>query len=367
MSADAKAPDSNVEALALKSPGGERLRALGSAVVRVLLPVLLALIMGGVILLLLGKNPLEYYGYVLQRGLLRWGGLQETLTRMAPLLLIAAGLIVAFRAGIWNLGGDGQFLLAAVITAALGPALIDVLPRGLTLILCMVASMLVGAAWSLVPAILKARYGVNEIITSLMMSFLGTSFANVLVKLFFRDPTTTVPQTRDLPVDDRLPRIFDSTIHSGLLIALVVVVLVHLMMTRTAFGLKLQVVGASPAAAIHAGLNVAWLTIATFALSAGLIGLAGSVEILGVWGTVRADWNPAFGLLVVPIVFLARFNGYAVIGFTLFFSALMIGGESAARRVGVPQHFVLVLVALLLIFLALVEYLDFLRRRRKGA
>ena len=94
---------------------------------------------------------------------------------------------------------------------------------------------------------------------------------------------------------------------------------------------------------------------------------AGSVEILGVWGTVRADWNPAYGLLVVPIVFLARFNGYAVIGFTLFFSALMIGGESAARRVGVPQHFVLVLVALLLIFLALVEYLDFIRRKRRTA
>jgi simple sugar transport system permease protein len=150
------------------------------------------------------------------------------------------------------------------------------------------------------------------------------------------------------------------------LIALAVVVLVHLMMTRTAFGLKLQVVGANPAAAIHAGLNVAKLTIATFAISAGLIGLGGAVEILGVWGTVRADWNPAFGLLVVPLVFLARFNGYATIGFVFFFSALMIGGESAARRIGVPQNYVLVLVALLLIFLAVVEYLDHLRRKRAG-
>jgi simple sugar transport system permease protein len=102
-------------------------------------------------------------------------------------------------------------------------------------------------------------------------------------------------------------------------------------------------------------------------LSAALIGLGGSVEILGVFGTVRADWNPAFGLLVVPLVFLARFNGYAVIGFTLFFSALMIGGDSAARRIGVPQHFVLVLVALLLLFLAVVEYLDHQRRKRIGA
>lgn len=345
----------------------ETTRALAAAALRVIVPVILALIIGGLILLVLGKDPLAYYGYVVKRGLLSWGGLQETLTRMAPLLLIAAGLIVAFRAGIWNLGGDGQFLLAAVMTAAFAPALIEFMTRGITIILCMVVSILVAVAWSLIPALLKARYGVNEIVTSLMMSFLGTSFANVLIKLLFWDPGTTVPQTRSLPVEDRLPRLFDSTVHVGVLIGIVAVVLVHLMMARTAFGLRLQVVGANPRAAIHAGLNVGWLTMATFALSAGLIGLGGSVEILGVWGVVRADWNPAFGLLVVPLVFLARFNGYAAIGFTFLFSALMIGGESAARRVGVPQHFVLVLVALLLVFLALVEYLDHLRRKQVTA
>jgi simple sugar transport system permease protein len=338
-----------------------------AGVLRVLIPVVAALAVGGVILLALGKNPLDYYGYVVQRSLLHRGGLQETLTRMAPLLLIAAGLIVAFRAGIWNLGGDGQFLLAAVTAASLAPALNCALPRGPTLVLCMMAGALVGAIWSLIPALLKARYGVNEIVTTLMMSFLGVSLSNVLVKLAFFDPATTVPQTRSLPVDDRLPRLFDSTVHSGLLIAVAAIVLIHLMMTQTAFGLKLQVLGANRAAAIHAGLRVERLTFLAFALSAGLIGLAGAVEVLGVWGTVRADWNPAYGLLVVPLVFLARLNGFAVIGFTLFFSALMVGGESAAHRVGVPQHFVLVLVSLLLVLLALVEYLDQSRRKRLAA
>ena len=119
-----------------------------------------------------------------------------------------------------------------------------------------------------------------------MMSFLGTSLASVLVKIPFRDPTTDVPQTPVLPVADRLPRLFGTTIHSGILIAIAAVVLVHLVMTRTAFGLKLRIVGANPRAAAHAGLNVAKLTFATFALSAGLAGLAGAVEILGVQGTV---------------------------------------------------------------------------------
>jgi simple sugar transport system permease protein len=350
----------------MSTPIGIRAR-WSAALMRVLIPVVMALIVGGLILLVLGKNPLDYYGYVLQRSLMRWGGAQETLTRMAPLLLIAAGLIVAFRAGIWNLGGDGQFLLAAVASAALAPALIPHLPRGATLVVCMMVGSLVGALWSLLPAWLKARYGVNEIITTLMMSFLGTSLANVLIKLALSDPDTTVPQTRSLPVDDRLPRLFGTTIHCGLLLAILAVILVHLMMTRTAFGLKLQVLGANRAAAVHAGLKVERLTMLAFALSAALIGLGGAVEVLGVWGTVRADWNPAMGLLVVPLVFLARFNGYAVIGFTLFFSALLVGGESAARRVGVPQHYVLVLVALLLVFLALVEYLDQSRRKPSTA
>ncbi len=343
---------------------GPRGRNALFAIARVLIPILLALVVGGVILLVLGKDPTVYYGYVLRQGLFSWIGFQETMTRMAPLLLIAAGLIVAFRAGIWNLGVDGQFLLAAVITAALAPALIAVLPAWLTILVCFAAAAAVGTAWSMVPAFLKARYGVNEIVTTLMMTFLGISLANVLIKIPFNDPSTSVPKTATLPVDDRLPRLFETTIHSGVILALLAVLLVHLMMTRTALGLKLQIVGANPRAAIHAGLDVAKLTYATFALSAALAGLAGAVEILGVWGTVRADWNPAYGLLVIPLVFLARFHGVAVIGFVLFFAVLMIGGESASRRLGVPHFYVLVLVALLLMFLALTEVLDHRWRQR---
>jgi len=333
----------------------------------VLVPIVMALVVGGLILLALGKDPFAYYEFVVRRGLLSWSGFQQTVIRSAPLLLIASGLIVAFRAGIWNLGVDGQFLLAAVASAALAPILIDSLPSWLTIVICCGVSIAVAMAWSVVPAFLKTRYGLNEIITTLMMTFLGISFANVLVKLPFDDPDNTVPQTMTLPVADRLGRLFDTTIHSGIIISLIAVLAVHFVMTRTAFGLKLQIVGANPRAAKHAGLNVGRLTFATFAISAGLAGLGGAVEILGVWGTMRADWNPAYGLMVIPLVFLARFNGVAVIGFTLLFAILMIGGESASRRMGVPNFYVLVLVALLLIFLALVEYLDHLSRQRKKA
>jgi ABC-type uncharacterized transport system permease subunit len=233
-----------------------------------------------------------------------------------------------------------------------------VMPGRLALLIAFLMATAVAMIWSLVPALLRAYQGVNEIITTLMMTFLGTSLANVLVKLVFLDPATTVPQTRTLPVDDRLPRLFDTTITSGLVFGLVAIVAVHLMMTRTAFGLKLRIVGANPRAAIHAGLGVPLLTVAVFAISAGLIGMGGAIDIIGVQGNVRADWNPAYGMAVIPVVFLARMNGYAAIGFVFLLSVLSIGGESAARRLGVPQDFTLVLVSIVLITLAVAEYLD---------
>ncbi|MGQ9367989.1 putative B6 ABC transporter permease subunit 2 [Azospirillum sp. ST 5-10] len=340
---------------------GPAAAAAGRAALRIGLtagaPVVLALVLSGAVLWLMGSDPLDYYGYVVRRAFLTESGFQATLTRMAPLLLLAAGLILAFRAGLWNLGLDGQFMLGAVAAAAVAPALAGAWPVPAVLLAAALAAVAAAALWSLLPALLKAYHGVNEIITTLMMSFLGLSVANALVKMVFLDPGTTVPQTRTLAVADRLPPLPGTTVSSGLVIGLIAVVAVHLVMTRTSFGLRLRIVGANPRAAVHVGLHVPLLTLAVFALSAGLVGLAGAVEILGVHGNVRADWNPAFGLAVIPLVFLARLNGLASIVYVLFFSALQIGAESAARRLGVPHYFSLVLVANLLIVLALVEHL----------
>lgn len=330
-------------------------------------PLAIALVITGCLLLVMGVNPLEYYGFILQKGLMTPSGLQATLTRMGPLLLIAASLIVAFRAGLWNLGGDGQFLLGAVIASAVAAPLDHLgAPLWLTLLTAMAAGTVVGGVWAILPAILKAWRNINEIITTMMMSFLGISLANVLVKLVFTDPATTVPETRTLPYEQRLPPLFGTHISSGLLIGLFAVIVVHWLMTRTAFGLRLRTVGANPRAALHAGLPVGALTIAVFALSAALAGLAGAVEVIGIEGNVRADWNPAYSLLVVPLVFLARFHGLASIALVFIFSVLSIGSESAARRMGVPNHFTLVTVAVLLVVFSLTEMVAQRRRDRSG-
>lgn len=330
-----------------------------------LVPLAVALVLSGLVLALAGVDPVAYYRTVIERGLLSPSGLQSSLTRMAPLLLIAASLILAFRAGIWNLGGDGQFLLGATAAAAVAPPLAAAVPLPVALAAALVAGAAAGAVWSLVPALLRACHGINEIITTLMMSFLGASLANVLVKLVFLDPATTVPQTRTLAVAERLPRLGSTTVTSGLLIGLVLLVAVHFIMTRTATGFRLRVVGASPRAARHAGLAVPRLTAGVFAASAALAGLAGAVEVVGIAGNVRADWNPAYGLVVVPLVFLARLNGLAAIGFVALYSVLAIGGESAARRLGVPNSITLVVLAVVLITLAVTEAIG--ARRRRGS
>jgi ABC-type uncharacterized transport system permease subunit len=342
-----------------------RVREGVRAVLLALVPLALALLVAALILLVLGRDPVAFYVNIVKRGLLSWAGLQETIIRMAPLLLLAASLIVAFRAGVWNLGIDGQFMLAAVMVAASGPTLTSALPGGLGLLVLYVLAAAVGAVWALIPALLRAYYGVNEIITTLMMTFIGTSLSALLVKTVFNDPTTTVPQTVVLPVEDRLPRMFGTHIHSGVLVGLALILLVHFVMTRTSFGLKAQVIGHNPRAALHVGLNVPRLTVAVFALSAGLAGMAGGTEILGVFGLVQNEWNPAYGLLIVPLVFLARFHGVAAIGFVAFFAMLSIGGETASRKANLPNFFLLVIVALLLVFMALAEYLD-VRWRRTG-
>lgn len=330
------------------------------------LPVGAALLASGLVLLAVGIDPLAYYGLVVQHGLLSPRGLQETVSRTAPLLLLGASLLVSFRAGLWNLGVDGQFLLGAVLTAAAAPGVAAALPLWLAWPACMAVGVATASLWALLPALLRARRGVNEIITTLMMNFLGVSLANALIKLVFLDPATTTPITRTLPVEDRLTRLFGTTVSIGVPLGLLVLIATHLVIMRTAWGLRLRMLGASPRASVHAGLDVAGLTVAGIVISGGLAGLAGAVVVLGTLGNVRAEWNPAYGMAVIPLVLLARMNGWAVVALVFLFAMLSIGAESAAIRLGVPHYYGFVLVGLLLLFLGLAERVEGRRREAGG-
>jgi simple sugar transport system permease protein len=346
----------------LAQPRSRRVASITDPLVRSLAPVILALLAGALLLVILGHDPVSFYKGIWQYGV-QQGSWADSAMLGAPLLLIAVGLIIVFRANIWNLGYDGQYLLGAVLITGLAPDL-QHMSLPLEMLILFLASMGAGAAWTLVPALLKAFYGTNEIITTLMMSFIGIGVANILVKGPFQDPTVNIPQTKVIPLDRMLPSIPGTRVHIGVLVALGAAFIAYYVLNRTAFGLRLHVLGANPRAAAHVGVNVRRLIVNAFLISGALIGAAAAVDILGVWGYARANWNPAYGDTVIPFVFLARLNPIAVIPFIAFFAVLSTGGDIAASNVNLPTDFLLVLVALILLFMTVIEY--FGRQRQLG-
>jgi simple sugar transport system permease protein len=340
-----------------------RLTATRDMLIRSLVPVILALVAGGLLLLILGRDPISFYSDIWQGGV-QQGSWEDSAMRGAPLLLIAVGLTVIFRANIWNLGYDGQFLVGAALIMGLAPHILSV-PNAVSLTLLFLVAMAAGAAWTIIPALLKARFQTNEIITTLMMSFIGIGVANILVKGPFQDPSVNIPQTRVIPINHMLPSIPGTRIHVGVLVALAAAFLAHFVLTRTSFGLRLSVLGANPRAAAHVGINVRRLVVTAFLVSGALVGAAAAADILGVWGYMRANWNPAYGDTVIPFVFLARLNTLAVIPFIAFFAVLSTGGDLAAANANLSTDFLLVLVALILLFMTVIEFLG--RRRDLGA
>jgi simple sugar transport system permease protein len=342
------------------TPG--RLARWTTAIVLSLVPLGLALLVSAVILALLGVDPVAFYGDILTAGVGRESGRFDTITRMAPILLIGCGLIYAFRASLWNLGMDGQYLLAAAFVAGLGPAVMASVPVPVGWVLLSAVAMAVGAAWTLIPSLLKARYGINEIVTTLMMSFIGLNLAVILVSGPF-DGEATVPQTNVLPREAMLSHLPGTTIHLGVIVALLVCFMTSFVFARTSFGTRLDVLGVNPRAAAHMGIDVPRLIVVAFLVSGALIGLAAAMDIQGIFGYMRADWNPAYGLAVVPLVFLARMNALALIPVAALFSMLSIGGLYAARRASIPSDFVLLFMGILLLFMVGTQYLSDKRAR----
>jgi ABC-type uncharacterized transport system permease subunit len=320
--------------------------------------ILFSLMTGSVILLAIGKNPLIYFGLLFTRGMDPSLGLIESIIRMIPLLIISAGLLVCFSAGLWNIGTDGQFLIGAMLAGWAAPRLAISLPYPAYLVTIGLVGIFGGMAWILLPAVLKARYDINEIITTLMMSWVAVNLVTWLVKGPINDLSTVPAQTTLIPSVYRLPMIPFTRIHTGLIIGIVTLLGMHWVIRRTTLGYQFRVMLMNKKAAMHAGMSVPHLTVYGLLISGGLAGLAGAGDVLAVKGLFQGNWNPQYGMTAIPLVFLARLNGWAVIPLAFFFSFLALGGEFVARDLGVPVFFVHVLEGLTLLFFAASEYFE---------
>jgi general nucleoside transport system permease protein len=285
-----------------------------------------------------------------------------TLVRATPLILTGLAVAVAFRAGVFNIGAEGQFLMGAVAQATIALTL-HALPAVVLLPLALGAGAVAGALWAGIAAVMRTRFHVLEVISTIMLNFVALYLVSYLVRGPLQEPTHIYPQTSSIADAARLPRFGSQTrLHLGFAIAIVACVAAWWAIKYSASGFRLRVVGANPFAARSAGLIDADRTATrAFLVSGALAGLGGAIEVAGVTFALYENISPGYGFTAIAVALLARLNPAAVIVTGIAFGALEAGAAAMQRDAGVPSVVVSVVEAL--IILALVAF-DRVRAQR---
>ena len=286
-----------------------------------------------------GVNPLTAYAEMLKGAFGSRLSVTETLTRAVPLMLTGLAAAVAFRARLWNIGGEGQFYIGALVAAGLGHDLVSGLPVPLAIAVLMLASMAAGAALLVGPALMRLRFGIDEVVTTLLLNFIVLLFVGLMVEGPLKDPMAfgwpqSVPVASGLRLPDLVPR---SRLHVGLILALVVAALVWLLQARTVFGARTRAAGLNPRAAAFAGVPLTATLVKVAALSGGLAALAGAVEVLGPTGYVTTTMSPGFGYAGIVVAMLAALHPMGVVAAAIFVATVFVGADAMSRATGVPS------------------------------
>jgi simple sugar transport system permease protein len=275
-----------------------------------------------------------------------------TLVRATPLVLTGLAVAIAFRAGVFNVGAEGQFIMGATASAAValyGPALNSVV----MVALCLLAGAMLGAVWASIAAILRTRFHVLEVISTIMLNFTALYLVSYLVRGPMQEPTHVYPQTASIPTQTELPRLPGATrLHLGFVIAVVAAGIAWWAMRSTAAGFRLRVTGANPDAASSAGgINVPRVVFSAFAISGALAGLAGAIEVQGVTFALYENISPGYGYTAIAVALLARLDAALVVPAGILFGALEAGAAAMQRDAGVPSVVVSVVEAALIMAL----------------
>jgi len=287
-----------------------------------------------------------------------------TLVRGTPFILTGLAVAVAFRAGVFNVGAEGQFLVGATAAAAVaiyGPTLY----RPLAILLCLLAGAALGALWAAIAAVLRTRFHVREVISTIMLNFAAIYLVSYLVRGPMQEPTHAYPQTTAIPSAAELPRLPAVRLHLGFLVAVVAAGAAWWAMRSTAAGFRLRVTGANPDAARSAGgIDVPRVVFSAFAISGALAGLAGAIEVQGVTFALYENISPGYGYTAIAVALLARLDAALVIPAGVLFGALEAGAAAMQRDAGVPSVVVSVIEAALI--LALLGARSVRQRFREG-
>jgi simple sugar transport system permease protein len=329
-----------------------------------ILSILLALVACGVLLLIVGVNPLETYRAMVQGAFGSAYAVSETLVRATPLMLTGLAVSVAFRMLFWNIGAEGQLAMGAFAASGVAiflPKAVPGISAWALLPLMLVAGFIGGALWGLIPAMLKAFLSVNEIITSLMLNYVAILWIQYLYYGPWRDPQGFgFPGTAEFVREAWLPRLRDTEwlpqlfatgrLHWGLVLAIVAAIVVWLIMDRTRWGYEIKIIGENPRAARYAGISIVRNILLVMILSGGLAGLAGFVQVAGISHRLQQGIVVGDGYTAIIIAWLAQLNPFGVLIVSVLMAGLFVGGDQIQITMGLPAAVAGVLQGAILFF-----------------
>jgi len=338
-------------------------RVTGPRLAGLLVPVsavVAAFLVGGVMLLMLGVNPIRGYGALLDGAFGDLDALADTAIKSMPLLLVGVGICIAFRASVINIGGEGQMIAGAIVSTLVALAVPD-LPRVLLVPLVLLGGLLGGAIWGAIPGALKAYSGVNEILSTIMLNIVAVQLMNFLLRDMIMDPYEKVggriPQTRRLSENSDLPLLpGDTRIHIGVLVALAMAVLAWVLLWRTSLGYRLRAVGHSSAAARYAGMPVKRTIVAALTFSGAMCGLAGALLVFGseshrfVTDGSSVGFTGSAGFNGIVTALFGGLHPLWTIPSSFFFGGLLFGANAMQRAVQVPAALIVALNGMVVVF-----------------
>ena len=350
-------------------------RAQPSALMALLSPLLalaLTAVFAAVLFSVLGKDPARGLAMFFVEPFSNLRQITGVVLKATPLIVIALGLAVCFRANVWNIGAEGQFLLGIVAGGGIALWLTThgvVLPRAVAVPLVLLGGVLGGMAWAAITALLRDRCNANEILVSLMLVYVAQQFVNYLVFGPWKDPQGfNFPQTKNFDASTWLPLLLPGTrLNIGIVIALALAAACWVFMFRTFRGWQLQVGGLAPAAARYAGFSTRTALWTALLVSGGLAGLAGGIEVIGSFRQITPHVSTGLGFTAIIVCFVGRLHPLGVVFGGVLLSTMIIGGELAQSRMGLPSAISGVFQGLLLVLLLACDTLIHFRVRLRAA
>jgi simple sugar transport system permease protein len=330
-----------------------------------LIAIAATLILCSGLIALTGAGVLEAYGVMLSASFGDSYAITETLVRAAPMIFTGLAVAVAFRAKFWNIGAEGQLLAGAVASCFVGAI---PMPGALAILLMALAGAAAGAAVALVPATLRVKFKVDDVVSSLLLNSVIYYALMALIEGPWKDSFSGYPISPPLEDSANFPVLLEGTrLHLGVIAALVAAPLIWFLIVRTTLGFRIRVTGESPEAARYGGIHVERVLISTALLSGALAGLAGVGEVGGVHFQVMSDISPGYGYSGIVVAMLARLNPLGVVPAAIFLAAVMTGAEAMSRATGVPAFLSDVIQGTALLAMLVALLFTAYRIRRVGA